>query len=265
MRRQGRLLSAFDYTPVVLRTPPKAVTSSPAPSREKGFVPNPPPEEMDGDHLSYEKTRRALRDLRRVNRWLWGYPSVVRSLLPRLRPGQRILDVGTGSGDVAAAVQRAAARKGVDLSVIGVDFKLRHLAVGRSWHPGQLRVVASADALPFASGAVHHAFSSLFFHHFGSDSNRAIVGEMRRVASQGVVVVDLRRSLILRLAIGPLLRLVGAGSIARNDGHLSVRCAWSLAQVRTCQLHDLGRLRRRFPFRFALTLPAAKPPRQTLP
>ncbi len=220
---------------------------------------------MDGDHLSYEKTRRALRDLRRVNRWLWGYPSVLRSLLPRLNSGQRVLDVGTGSGDVAAAVLQAAAQRGVDLSVIGVDFKLRHLTVGRSWHPGQLRVVASADALPFATGAVDHAFSSLFFHHFGSDSNKAIVGEMQRVASQGVVVVDLRRSFLLRLTIGPLLRLLGAGSVARNDGHLSVRCAWSLAQVRSCQLQGRGQLRRRFPFRFALTLPGAEPPQQTLP
>ena len=243
----------------------RAVTRPSDRFQHAGHVPCPPPEQMDGDHLSYEETRRALRDLRRVNRWLWGYPSVVRSLLPGLRTGQRVLDVGTGSGDVAAAVYRAAQRRGTELRMVGVDFKLGHLAIGRQWHPKQLRVVAAADALPFAVGAFDHTFSSLFFHHFGSESNAAIVAEMRRVSRVRAVIVDLRRSLLLRLVISPLLCLLGAGPVATFDGRASVACAWPLSKVRSFRSRAPGEVRRRFPFRFALTLPGGGGSHQASP
>lgn len=230
------------------------------PDQKQVHVPSPPPEQMDGDHLSYEETRRALRDLRRVNRWLCGYPSVVKSLMPWLRTGQRVLDVGTGSGDVTAAVRRAARRRGIELSMIGVDFKLGHLAIGRHWHPNQLRVVAAADALPFASGALDHSFSSLLFHHFGSESNLAILAEMQRVSRSRAFVVDLRQSILLRLVIRGLLRLLGAGPVATQDGRASAACAWRLSQVRALGSRVSGQVRRRFPFRFVLTLPGSADP-----
>jgi ubiquinone/menaquinone biosynthesis C-methylase UbiE len=220
---------------------------------------------MDGETLSFVATERALADLRRVNGLLLGYGSVVRTLLPRLLrergpdPGPQILlDLGTGSGDVAAAVQRAARRRGILLQPLGVDIKLRHLAIGRRRHPEQWHVVASAEALPFAQGAVDWSLSTLFFHHFGGPANRRIVTEMCRVTRRAVGIIDLRRSALLRWFLGPLLRLLGVSTVARIDGEISARHAWSLSQVRTLGT-TLGlapeELRRRFPFRFSWVLP----------
>ena len=216
---------------------------------------------MDGDDLRLEETARALDDLRRTNRRLMGYLPVIRSLLPHLEDGQTVLDVGSGSGDVAEALRNGAARRGKDLRLIAVDFKLRHLLLGRRSSPDQLRVVASAEALPFARGSVDWSFSSLFFHHFGSDQNRQIVGEMRRVSRRGAVVVDLRRSILLRWLIRPLLRLVSrVGPVAAADGLTSVRASWSMEEVQSHFCREAGvRLRRRFPFRFVLHLPTAAP------
>lgn len=212
---------------------------------------------MDGDELSLEDTARALEDLRRTNRRLLGYLPVVRSLLPHLADGDRLLDLGSGSGDVADAVVRAGRRKRRSLRVVSVDCKLRHLVLARHRYPDQLRVVASADALPFVDRSVDCSFSSLFFHHFGCQANRRILEEMRRVSRRAAVVVDLRRSPLLRWLIRPLLRFVSrTGPVATSDGTASVRESWSLREVRRLVGPAPGaQLRRRFPFRFVLRLP----------
>ena len=58
---------------------------------------------MDDPSLPWEETERALRELGRVHRWV-GNGALWRHLTPWLRRGnarQRLLDVGTGSGEVA--------------------------------------------------------------------------------------------------------------------------------------------------------------------
>ena len=216
---------------------------------------------MDQEDLSLAETERALADLRRVNRWLLGYGPVLRTLLPLLRRGperQTLVDLGTGSGDVAEAVARAARQRGIELQVVGVDRKLPHLTLGRQRHPGGWRVVASADALPFAEDAVDWSLSTLFFHHFGGKANGRILGEMRRISRRAVAVIDLRQSFLLRTLLGPLLGLLGVARVARLDGVTSARAAWGLAHLRALVAHcgtPALELRRRFPFRFSLVLP----------
>lgn len=218
--------------------------------------------------LPREQARRALRDLDRVNRLLLGAAAVRRAVLPRLLGGRPsgppfdLLDVGSGSGSITADLARAAARRGVRVRTVAVDRRLGHLAIGRALGAGRegpLRVVADAEALPFRDGAFAWTLSHLLFHHFGGDGNRRIVGEMRRCAAGGAVIVDLRRSrLALRLA-QLLFPLLGIGEIARTDGELSVRQAWTVDEVRGLAEEAGWRvveLRLRFPFRWSLVVRA---------
>lgn len=226
----------------------------------------PTPELLDGDTLDLDATARALDDLRRANRILLGYRPLLRTLLPRLEATARleskleapirVLDVGTGSGDVAHVLRQTAQRRGLDLQLYGVDLKLRHLTL----QPLHVRttlhnIAAPADRLPFVDDAFDWSFSTLFFHHFDATTNRRIVEEMLRVSRHGVVVVDLVQSPWLRLLIRPGLRLLGTGSVAYHDGIVSAGQAWSLEQVRSlCAGLPIVELRRRFPFRFSLVL-----------
>jgi len=226
---------------------------------------------LDREGLDPALVERSLRELQRVNRLLFGYRPVLRTLLPRLAAdagggaaddstAQLVLDVGTGLGDVARAVVRAAARRGRRVAVVGVDRKLGHLLAGRRTAAGALRVVADARALPFADRAVDWSLSSLFFHHFEAADNRRILAEMRRTARRAAVVVDLRRSR-LGAAVGRLLiPLTGAGFVTRHDGRVSLARCWPLSRVRAL-VADLpvDELRRRFPFRFSLVLPGLSP------
>ena len=226
---------------------------------------NPLPELMDQETLPLADTHRALDDLDRVHRWLLGCHAVRRALLPRMRTEpvqQTVLDLGTGSGQVANAVVDCARQYGITLRILGVDRKLSHLVYGRRQGIPQLRVVANASTLPFADRTVNWCISNLFFHHFTHDQNHRILTEMQRVATSGALIVDLRRSWLARRLIGPVLRLLQVAWVASHDGRTSAANAWSFDEL--CGLLDGQEpveLRRRFPFRFSLVLRPAHPPK----
>lgn len=216
------------------------------------------PELLDDPDLPLDQTERALSDLERVNRWLFGLGASVRTLIPRIDQGptrQRLIDLGTGTGQVSRRLREAARRRGVELEVIGVDRKLSHLLTGRRRTPGRYLVVACASSLPFRSESADWVFSHLLFHHFSQSTNRRILAEMDRVARRASVVVDLRRSRLGRALANLLLPLMGLGSVALYDGRLSVEQAWDLEEIR--RLVDATRideLKHRFPVRFSLVL-----------
>ncbi len=213
---------------------------------------------LDREGLDPALVEDALAELTRVNRLLLGYRPVLRTLLPRLQKGpprQLVLDVGTGSGDVAGVLARKAARRGTEVTVVGVDCKLAHVLAGRRRGIRQLRVVADAGALPFRDGAADWSLSTLFFHHFGADTNLRIIAEMRRTARRGAVVVDLRRNRLGELVGRVLVPLTGAGFITRHDGRVSLARCWRFRDVAELASHlPVRELARRFPFRFSLVL-----------
>ena len=220
-----------------------------------------PSEKLDEPSLPFEEAERSLNDLGRINRLLLGALPLKRTLLPRLgrwTGPRRVLDLGTGSGEVAADLARAAARQGAPLRVVGLDSKLRHLVIGRRGRRSgsdQLRVVGDATALPFRDGAFEWSFSTLFFHHFEADSNRRVLAEMRRVSRTGAAVVDLRPSRLAVRLLFVFFRLIGASAVTRHDGRVSFERSWSLAEVaRLTEGQPVRELRRRFPFRWSLVV-----------
>jgi SAM-dependent methyltransferase len=224
------------------------------------------PELLDAGDLPLAEVERSMRDLARINRLLLASGALLRTLLPRLggrpeRVPQRVLDLGTGTGEVAADLARAAAAHGRPLRVIGIDRRLAHLRLGRERGSSQWRVVADAAALPVRDGAVDWSFSTLFFHHFEAAANGAILAEMRRVSRVGAAVVDLRRGWLLSLSIRLVLPLLGASRVTRLDGQTSARNSWSIPEVeRLARGLPVLELRRRFPFRFSLVVEGEKRP-----
>lgn len=108
-----------------------------------------------------------------------------------VRPGQRVLDVGCGTGNLLLAV--GAAKPGVELE--GLDPDARILATaGRKSRRARLPVTwrrGFADDLPFADGAVDRVFSSLMLHHLAPAAAKAgMLAEVRRVlAPDGLLVL----------------------------------------------------------------------------
>jgi SAM-dependent methyltransferase len=94
-----------------------------------------------------------------------------------LAAGARVLDVGTGPGQVAAAI---AQRGG---NPVGIDFSEAMLEEARRRQPGIDFKLASAEALPFATEAFDAVVGNFVLHHSGNPV--ALLKETFRVLRAG--------------------------------------------------------------------------------
>ena len=102
----------------------------------------------------------------------------IRSLLERLPPAHRVLDVGCGP---KSRLWRAAVQP------IGLDRSISYLVDFR--RTGQPAVAASSSMLPFASASFDAVWSFALLHHIPDDAARASIEELLRVTRPGGYVV----------------------------------------------------------------------------
>jgi demethylmenaquinone methyltransferase/2-methoxy-6-polyprenyl-1,4-benzoquinol methylase len=108
--------------------------------------------------------------------------------LATLRPGDRALDVATGTGDLAIELQRRVADAG---EVVGLDFSESMLELARAKAPGIRFEQGNALALPYADG--EFAAATVGFGARNFSDLRAGLAELRRVVRPGgrVVVLEI--------------------------------------------------------------------------
>lgn len=211
------------------------------------------PELMDDPDLDPEEHRRALAGLRNLNRFS-GSVAVLREPLVKLerelgRP-IRVLDVATGSGDVAIALARQlkiAEFAGCDISPVAIEDARRTAPDLHFFTHDVLR-----DPLPAGFDAIT---CSLFLHHLDDDSAILLQRRMAEAAGSLVLVNDLARSRFNYVAVWIACRVLSRSRVVRFDGPASVRSAYSpqeaLALAERAGL--LGaRVRERFPCRYLL-------------
>jgi ubiquinone/menaquinone biosynthesis C-methylase UbiE len=195
-----------------------------------------------------------LRDLARVNRRLGGADLSVRAI-DGLAPGRAsiaVLDVGTGAADIPLALIERGRAAGRIVRVTGVDTRPEVLEAAAVIDPrvtatGELALhVADGRALPFPDATFDVVHASLLVHHLDPDAARALFAEMLRVARLGVVVNDLVRSRATWLGAWLLAHVATRNRLTRYDGPLSVRRAYSVAEL-TALLAAAGlRVERRY-------------------
>lgn len=159
------------------------------------------PEIQDEGGGSDAEMQRSLEDLRRLNRFLFGIRVTLKKLEGWLRETPKpatVLDMGTGSGQIAQALARWAERKSQRVRIIGLDLMPRHLPMARQWNdamntPQVLLLGGDGLSLPLADQSVDYITSSLVLHHFDEPSLHQLFTECRRVARYGIAMSDLWR------------------------------------------------------------------------
>lgn len=100
-------------------------------------------------------------------------------------PGQRILDLGCGTGTLAIAI--AEREPGAVISGLDADPEMLGRAATKAERSGaEIEFTeALADRMPFADGSFDAVVSSLFFHHLPSTVKAAVLAEVRRMLVPG--------------------------------------------------------------------------------
>ncbi len=132
-----------------------------------------------------------------LQRWLMREATIKGRLIERAQigPGQRVLDLGCGTGTLALAIkQRQPAAH-----VVGLDIDPRVLtrARGKAARAGARVALTrgTAVALPYTDAAFDHVVSSLVLHHLTTAAKRRALSEAYRVLRPGgaVLIADFGR------------------------------------------------------------------------
>ena len=138
-----------------------------------------------------------------------------------LKPGERFLDVGCGTG---VLTRLAAKIVGASGQALGIDPAPRMIAVARKNATGSSQAefrLAAIERLPFESGSFDVAVASLMLHHLPPDLKLDGLREVYRVLKPGgrLIVVDLDRpaNLLWWLLAWPLLMMPMTASNLRGE------------------------------------------------
>ncbi len=173
-----------------------------------------PPEHPDALHNR--------RDLRLINRLMGNHRWLVRTLPILLAPGDAVLELGAGTGELGARL----AAKGVEIDGLDLWPRPAGWPPGRTWH--------STDLLSFAGYEKYAAIvGNLIFHQFTAAELSAL-GRMLCRAARVIVACEPARRRFSQVGFACLAPLLGANHVSRHDAHVSIAagfCAHELPQM----------------------------------
>jgi SAM-dependent methyltransferase len=194
-----------------------------------------------------------LRDIRRANLILGGTRVVVSEALNLTKYSKgplTLMDVGSGTGDIARAAARALCARGMHTHTIAVE---QSFILGMIARPETDEVIAGdALCLPIRDRSVDVVICSQVLHHFDDRRARILISELDRVSRIGVVIGELQRDVVASVlfrAVAPALRF---HPVTVHDGLLSIERGFLGHELRALVRSAVPRdvvVRRRFPFR----------------
>jgi 2-polyprenyl-3-methyl-5-hydroxy-6-metoxy-1,4-benzoquinol methylase len=220
------------------------------------------PEVMDQPGLDAARHAHALDALARVNRLSLTAGRVWREVRSLAREGLRpvrVLDIACGDGDVLLSLGRRARRHGVEVVLTGCDLSASALAKARERATSEAAEVrfVECDVLKDELPGTHHlTTSSLFLHHLDEAGAVRLLARMAEAAERMLLVQDLRRTRLGYILAWAALRVLTTSDVARRDGPLSVRSAFTIeearALVRKAGLSGAAEVRPCWPERFTV-------------
>lgn len=183
---------------------------------------------MDDPHCDPQRLQATLRRFALVNRLVAGWDTVYRA---RLRPifsemdaPIRVLDLGSGGGDVIERLAGLAAREGFDVHWTGADPDPRAFAVAQERNLPQATFVCT-DA---ASLLDHHqrfdvVISNHVLHHLEPQELLEFTRNSRALSSGHVLHSDIARSRLAYCLFAVGITPLAPGTFLRVDGLRSIR------------------------------------------
>lgn len=178
--------------------------------------------------------RATLADLARSNALFGGLAAVqggIDALLAGRAPGRvTLVDVGAGGGDVLVHVMRRLRARGHVPRAVALDHHRTAARICRA--RGLAAVVADLGALPLAARSADIVMANQVLHHLPDDGIVALLAACSAVARRGVVVTDLRRSVLATVAVRIAAWVLRFHPATRADAVLSLQRAFRIAELR---------------------------------
>ena len=223
------------------------------------------PELMDEPAVEPAELVESLDQLRLINRLLgaaWPTIEGIHRLWEQAGCPKRLslLDIGTGSGDIADHILKWADRRGLELQLTLLDLQPYTCALVASRYQTDARVsVIQGNIRHLGIRRADIVTASLFLHHFPNRQLATVLSEMQQAAHLGVVVNDLHRHRFAWAFIRAATRLLSDNRLIRHDAPLSVRRGFRAAELD--RLKNDARLEQltygwRPLFRYLIILPA---------
>jgi SAM-dependent methyltransferase len=177
----------------------------------------------------------SLRNITRANRWFGG-AAAVRFGLGRALDGMArgitvsLLDIGTGAGDLPGAARRWAERRGLRLVPVGLERS--RVAATLAHRAGVPCAVACAGVPPVGDKSVDVVLVSQLVHHLDAGSAVRLLRTCDRLARRAVIVTDLRRGTLGRLAFWVGARALRFDPVTVADGMTSIRRGYTTSELR---------------------------------
>lgn len=183
---------------------------------------------MDDPHCDPQRLHATLRRFGVVNRVVSGWDAVyrkkMRPLLAGLGREARVLDIGSGGGDVLARLARLAARDGLEVQWTGADPDPRALEVARGrMAPGVTFEAADAEELVRRGERFDVVISNHVLHHLESTELQRFTEASAHLATKKVWHGDIARGRLAYTLFSVGILPLAPGTFLRTDGLRSIR------------------------------------------
>jgi 2-polyprenyl-3-methyl-5-hydroxy-6-metoxy-1,4-benzoquinol methylase len=184
---------------------------------------------MDSERTSPETYARCLRDLSRVNTLTFTHRATLNWLgrvtrdLPEGTPIS-ILDVACGHGDLLRAISKWATRRGLAVSLHGIDLNPRSAQVAAEATPAGMGIrYVTGDVLEYDPEPLpQFIVTSQFTHHLSDSELLRFLGWLEAHAARAWFIADLHRHFLAYYGFPVLARIAGFHRIVRQDGQISI-------------------------------------------
>ena len=194
------------------------------------------PEWMDVAEQATPELEADLLNLESLNRRFGAHRLVLNYLGPVLERRQplRVLDLGTGGGDIPRALVQRARKVGCPIMVTAVDRQQPTLQIAEKFSRGfsEIRYVP-ADFLNFTAGSLYDVvLCNLVLHHLDESDAIRLLRRCRELTRGAALVTDLRRSRLAQAGIFAVTGLIYRDAMTKHDARLSAERAFSFPELR---------------------------------
>lgn len=196
---------------------------------------------MDDPDCDPQRLRATLRRFGLVNKLVsgWGtiYRARLRGILRGLGRPARVLDLGSGGGDVIAQLAALARRDQLHVEWTGADPDPRaHDVASQSQVPHSTFLCADADDLIAQGRTFDVVISNHVLHHLEPDELLSFTEASRQLATTAALHNDIARSRLAYRLFSVGIAPFAAGTFLRVDGLRSIRRSYQPAELS----HALG-------------------------